>query len=245
MRIQGFCYSAGMPAIALPLFLALSFISCASGQPSTFPRVDKDLAALDFKAQQMSANFSQQKGDPADPDWASAKLAVLFEIDVLVRMSFFSPHKKGYSPGEKKYFMGKLDQRLQDMDRRHTAELKSLLKHHDWFTISRFGAEADKQAWLLVQHADLDREFQKEVLRRLERYLPSKDTQPRNYAYLYDRVATNEKRRQRYGTQGQCTGAGQWQVNPLADPVEVDKLRAKVGLKPLAAYIKRNSKSCH
>ena len=91
-------------------------------------------------------------------------------------------------------------------DRANTEWLKADLRENGWPTVSRVGPLADRHAWLLVQHADHDPAFQREVLGLLERLVETKETSLRNYGMLHDRVATGEGRPQRYGTQGACTG---------------------------------------
>jgi hypothetical protein len=53
---------------------------------------------------------------------------------------------------------------------------------------------------------------------------------------LTDRVSMKESGTQVYGTQVQQVD-GKWQPQPLVDPEAVDKLRAEVGLPPLAQYL--------
>lgn len=90
----------------------------------------------------------------------------------------------------------------------------------------------------------------KEILHELEDLRLRRETNPRNYAYLYDRAAfitqvpgtgavmmIQPGRRQRYGTQGRCE-SGRWEPFPLGEPDRVDQLRATVGLEPLAEYRK-------
>ncbi|HVJ03729.1 MAG TPA: DUF6624 domain-containing protein [Sphingomonas sp.] len=122
------------------------------------------------------------------------------------------------------------------VDEANTRWLKAQLDRSGWFTVSKYGAEADSAAWLLVQHADDDLAFQTRVLAILEALVGSKDTDPRNYAYLYDRVAVNGKRPQRYGTQGRCTVSGSWEPREIEDPARLDERRGAVGLEPEAEY---------
>lgn len=130
--------------------------------------------------------------------------------------------------------------RLVQIDNFNRRRLKVLLKDREWFCISEYGTRADQQAWLLVQHADTDPEFQREILLRLERLVLSGETDKKNFAYLSDRVACsyNDPARrvpQTYGTQGTITD-GVWIPFPIADPGEVDERRAAVGLGPLSEY---------
>jgi len=121
-------------------------------------------------------------------------------------------------------------------DHANTEWLKSDLKRHGWPKVTTEGEAADKAAWLLVQHADDDRAFQREVLAVLERLLPEKGTRPASFAYLYDRVAVAEKRPQRFATQGRCTPAKVWEPFDVEDLGSIDKVRASVGLGTLAEY---------
>jgi len=116
--------------------------------------------------------------------------------------------------------------------------------------VSVFGTQADKDAWLLVQHADRDSAFQNQVLSILEKLYPSGETNPANYAYLFDRVAVSwgdptQTKPQRYGTQGKCTGPGSWAPLPAEDPQNLDNRRKEVGLGTEAEYILRFKNLCH
>src|SRR5690606_36754785 len=123
------------------------------------------------------------------------------------------------------------------LDAENTRWLKEQVSLRGWFTISKYGADADFAAWLLVQHADRDVPFQTEMLRILEPLVPAKETGQINYAYLHDRVAVNSGRPQRYGTQGRCTAAGVWEPREVEEPETLDERRAAVGLPPEADYI--------
>lgn len=122
--------------------------------------------------------------------------------------------------------------------RANASWLKAVLARIGWFDISKFGEDASQAAWLLVQHSDHDRAWQERVLVDLERRVARGDMQARYYAYLSDRVATNAKRPQRYGTQGRCVGPGDWQPFETADPEGLDARRAALGLDPIAEYRK-------
>ncbi|MNL37149.1 hypothetical protein D3C87_1592760 [compost metagenome] len=131
---------------------------------------------------------------------------------------------------------------IKKIDFENTEDLKPLLQIYSWFTISEFGRKTDINAWLLVQHADHDPDFQKSVLPTLEKLYPLKETRADNYAYLFDRVAASwndpsKRKLQRYGTQGMCVGPGTWAPLPVEDEVNLDKRRASVGLGPEADYI--------
>jgi hypothetical protein len=123
----------------------------------------------------------------------------------------------------------------------NTAWLKTQLKAHGWYAIDTFGKEADQAAFLLVQHADRDPAFQAEMLPQLEKLALEGKARPTSYAMLFDRVAVVQKRPQRYGTQGRCTGPGVWEAFESEDPANLDKRRATMSLPPSADFAKMAS----
>jgi hypothetical protein len=131
----------------------------------------------------------------------------------------------------------KLFQTMQEVDEANTKWLKALVEKDGWPTISRVGKDGAEAAWLLVQHADADRAFQRKCL-DLMTGLPKEEVSQRELAYLTDRVLLGEGKKQRYGTQFTQEG-GKWQPLPLEDEADVDARRAEVGLEPLADYVKR------
>ncbi len=130
------------------------------------------------------------------------------------------------------------------MDEDNTLWLRQQLRTRGWFRRSTDGPDADDAALQLVQHADLDRPFQKEVLQMIEPLLKTRDTRSQNYARLFDRVAVGEGRPQRYGSQFRCAGPGMWSEFPVEDPANLDHRRAEMGLEAMAAYRKRSVQAC-
>lgn len=122
------------------------------------------------------------------------------------------------------------------VDQDNTAWLKGEIARRGWPRISRDGKDADNQAWLLVQHADLDPAWQAQILALLTALAPKGETNPKNYAYLFDRVAMKHGGPQRYGTQGRCIGTGQWRPDD-DEPGDLDARRATVGLPSETEYV--------
>ena len=125
---------------------------------------------------------------------------------------------------------------MLEIDRANTEVLKRFLAVHSWITISKFGAQADHDTWMLVQHADHDVVFQKEMLSKLKKLYSQKETNPTHYAYLYDRVAMHEGRPQRYGTQMNLVN-GELVLHDIEDKEQVDTYRSSVGLPSLEKYM--------
>lgn len=129
-------------------------------------------------------------------------------------------------------------------DEANTAWLKDMMDGRDWFRDDQDGERAAQNAWLLVQHADRDPDFQRAMLPKIEAAIGNPGVSAQNYAYLYDRVAGKDERPQRYGTQGRCQPEGGWAPNAVEDPDNLDARRADVGLGPIADYIKRFEGRC-
>jgi hypothetical protein len=124
-------------------------------------------------------------------------------------------------------------QKVQQVDDRNRARLREIVEQHGWPGAGLVGKDAARAAWLIVQHADSDRAFQKKCLTLMEA-APKGDVDGADLAYLTDRVLVGEKKPQRYGTQLD-TG---FKPFPIEDEKNVDKRRAAVGLAPLAEYLK-------
>jgi hypothetical protein len=208
-----------------------------------YPRVDEEIATMDQHVAQLQQEFAKTPPAPRDKEWVKAKLRHMVEVDQYVRKLNDVPELRKYSEEERSEYWRRFSERFQGVDRENTAELKALLKIYPWFTISEFGSEANQNAWLLVQHADMDPPFQRQVLTILEPLAAKGETNPKNYAYLYDRVASSfqnpaERKLQRYGTQGMCSGPGSWEPLPVENPDKLDERRAAIGLPPMAEYKK-------
>ena len=169
----------------------------------------------------------------------------MYDVDQYMRNYMETPYAKEYSDKERDFFQQEFSNRWTAIDSANTSDMKELLTRVKWFTISEFGQATDKNAWLIVQHADLDVAFQKKVLAILKDLVPKKETDASNFAYLFDRVAAiNEKKPQRYGTQGKCVGPGRWEPHPIEDPANVDKRRVEMGLETMEKYKTRFANIC-
>jgi len=123
--------------------------------------------------------------------------------------------------------------RLKDVDDRNRARLREVVGQYGWPGKSLVGADGAHAAWLLVQHSDSDRAFQKKSLGLMES-APRGEVDGADVAYLTDRVLVGEKRPQRYGTQLDTD----FKPFPIGDETAVDERRAALGLTPLAEYLK-------
>lgn len=120
------------------------------------------------------------------------------------------------------------------IDAENTLWLKEVVNERGWPTYSEVGVDAGDAAWLMLQHADKDPEFQRQCL-DLIKSLPKQEVSQQNLAALTDRVLIAEGKNQVYGTQF-VVRDGEWVPLRLDDAENVDVRRAQVGLPPLAEY---------
>ncbi|MEC4018188.1 DUF6624 domain-containing protein [Streptomyces sp. H27-D2] len=83
----------------------------------------------------------------------------------------------------------------------NTAALKRITAEWGWPGRTLVGAEAAEAAWLLVQHADGDPDFQAHALDLLDDAVYLGEAEPRHFAHLTDRTRIAQGQPQLYGTQ--------------------------------------------
>lgn len=129
-----------------------------------------------------------------------------------------------------------LAEKMQSEDRKNLRWLKDVVSRHGWPGKSLVGSKSAHSAWLLVQHADSDREFQQACLTKMEA-LPKGDVEARDIAYLTDRILVGTGKKQKYGTQTNLKD-GKAVAAPIDDEEHVDERRQALGFEPLHEYLK-------
>jgi hypothetical protein len=115
------------------------------------------------------------------------------------------------------------------VDAEHIVRIKEIVHEYGWPGYRLVGKDGSDAAWLLIQHADRDVDFQQKALGLLGQAVKSGDAGPEGLAYLTDRVRMNTGCPQVYGTQFKIKN-GQLVLYPLEDPKTVNERRASVGL---------------
>ncbi|MDQ5949027.1 MAG: hypothetical protein QG589_153 [Patescibacteria group bacterium] len=148
--------------------------------------------------------------------------------------------------------MGRVDQEMRrrnledpeywspKVDSGNTIRMKEIVGQIGWPTVSKVGGEASHTAWLLVQHADHDVDFQEQCL-ILMKGSGELEVTNRDIAYLEDRVRINSKLPQLFGTQFTEVD-GHFIPKEIEDPTHVDDRRAQMGLETLQEGIARMEK---
>lgn len=125
---------------------------------------------------------------------------------------------------------------MMNVDARHTARMKEIVKEYGWPTVRMVGSEGATAAWLLVQHADADPTFQRTCLELMKK-LPVGEVSTVNLAYLTDRVLVNEGKKQVYGTQFWLQN-GKMAPRPIEDEENLEQRRKKAGMQPFSEYLR-------
>jgi hypothetical protein len=129
-------------------------------------------------------------------------------------------------------------ERQKDLDGRNRQRLDEIVNQYGWPKRSVFGEEASGVAFSVVQHAELD--YQKKYLPLLKEAVAQKEARESDLAMLEDRILIREGKNQVYGTQVRLNQKTQlMELYPIEDEENVDGRRIKVGLEPLAQYVKK------
>jgi len=117
---------------------------------------------------------------------------------------------------------------LMAMDDRLLAELLPMVPAEGWFRKSVYGEQAANAAFLIIQHSNVEQ--WRRFVPILEPLVATGEINGSQYGLMYDRLAINEGRPQRYGTQMTCK-AGKFVVDwdNIEDPANADARRAALG----------------
>ncbi|MGB1240912.1 MAG: TPR end-of-group domain-containing protein [Chitinophagales bacterium] len=124
-------------------------------------------------------------------------------------------------------------------DHKNTERMKEIIAEIGWPKESEVG-DAASSAWLLVQHADKQPQFQKECLELLKIAVEEGEAKGSNYAYLYDRVHLALGQKQLYGSQARRSSQNnQMSFRPIEAEHLVNKRREAYDMGDLSTYAKR------
>ncbi|OOQ57448.1 energy transducer TonB [Mucilaginibacter pedocola] len=122
------------------------------------------------------------------------------------------------------------------IDLQNLAKVEKIFAQYGYPGKSMVGEERQSYAFMVIQHNDQPAQ---------EKYLPliteaanKGELRAASLAILVDRVRTGRGKKQIYGSQMHETKDGV-KVYPIEDEPNVDKRRAKIGMPPLAVYLKQ------
>jgi hypothetical protein len=115
-------------------------------------------------------------------------------------------------------------------------QVESILQKYGWLGSDKIGNEANTTLFMVIQHSKLS--TQEKYLPLMTEAVKNGNAKAKNLALLEDRVAIFQGKMQTYGSQIFWSKArNKYCILPLADPDNVDKRRAEVGLQPLSEYV--------
>lgn len=184
------------------------------------------------------AQDQERAGAVAEPGLAD-ELIEMARADQQVQMAIFSSSDPDADPAQIDRERQEQNARIDATYRRNTKRLKKIVEQYGWPTVSMVGEKAAHGAFLIVQHADHDREFQRRALSLMEPFVDQGEAPQMDFVYLYDRVQVGLERPQRYGTQIEhvlIDGVVHVGAFPVEDRAGLDELRRRVGLEPYEEY---------
>lgn len=146
------------------------------------------------------------------------ELIHLAEYDLAVRERLAGEGKlaDGYHP------------EMESVHKANAQRLREIISEIGFPTISKVGQKASDAAWLIIQHSIGEPEFMKKCYAMMEENYH--DINPKNKAYLYDRIQVFQGKPQKYGTQLTAGGL----PFPVEDKENLNGEREKVNLPPLS-----------
>lgn len=125
----------------------------------------------------------------------------------------------------------------------HLVRLRQIVARHGWPGRDEIGQSGNEALFLLLLHSD-NAAVLTEFLPVVRHAVQQGQTEAKSLAYLEDRLAMRQGKRQRYGTQFQQSEQTQLlETYPVENPAQVDVRRYAVGLPPLVVYVRRASGS--
>ena len=114
--------------------------------------------------------------------------------------------------------------------------LEALIAKKGWPKISEVSNGPASTAFLVIQHATLEK--QQQYLPVIKKLCVVREARWQDYALMYDRIQTDIDKPQRYGSQVRYNNeTGQHELFPLENAAKVDEWRKEVGLNPLSEYL--------
>lgn len=120
----------------------------------------------------------------------------------------------------------------------HQSILENIFNRYGFPGYDLVGKDGSHHFWLMVQHCDKWPAFQEKVLTAMKQQVDKKNADPKDYAYLTDRVLLNTGRKQVYGTQVMYNvDSCQALPRPTQDSSMINQHRAAMGLESIEEYL--------
>ena len=183
-----------------------------------------------IRAEQMKQDAS---GPPAD---LNERLLRMYRLDQDSRRALQEVDLSGLPEHQRQAAERAMWDAIEAVDQQNQRDLLELIPPEGWFYKSIYGEGPAHTAFLIIQHSNVD--LWRRFLPILEPLVATGEVDGQSYGLMYDRLAINEGRPQRYGTQMTCK-AGKFVIDleNLEDPENVEERRRAMGFRwTLAEY---------
>jgi len=109
------------------------------------------------------------------------------------------------------------NEEMEKLHQRNAEILEEIINAIGYPTTDKVGKEASEAAWLIIQHSIGQPDFMRKCAKLLENTVSKNKTSPRSFAYLTDRIATFQGKRQLYGTSFDWDKSGELSPTPFDD----------------------------
>jgi len=175
----------------------------------------------------VSAMPWQVSGQEIQNPKLSKEIRKMQDTDRKLRNKWAKMAKSGKTENKK---FKKLTDEVLAVDSLNTSRMKEIVMQFGWPTYQLVGKKASVGAWLIVQHADRDPLFQIKCLPLLKVASEQGQSDPVNYAFLYDRIQIAKGEKQLYATQSTTNnGITDGYFQPIEDEANIQNRRAEKG----------------
>jgi hypothetical protein len=129
------------------------------------------------------------------------------------------------------------NEEMKKLHNKNAKILNTIIEKIGYPTIDKVGEEANEATWLVIQHSIGQPAFMKNCAELLKSAVSENKADPKNLAYLSDRIAVFEGNTQLYGTQFDWDENGNLSPNPFDDLAKVNERRKLIGLDLLEEQI--------
>lgn len=126
-------------------------------------------------------------------------------------------------------------QKMESLDARHLNAIRDVAPKGELPRVTEIGSDGMHAVLILVQHANTDHKFQRDVLKLLRSRVASGDVEGQAFALLTDRILTQDNRPQVFGTQ-MTVKNGAIHLTDIEYPSNLEKRRQEIGLMPFKDY---------
>lgn len=130
------------------------------------------------------------------------------------------------------------NQEMEALHNNNAKELSQIMEIIGYPTTEKVRNEASDAAWLIIQHSIGQPEFMKKSAKLLEEAVHENKADPKDLAYLTDRIAVFEGKPQFYGTQFDWDENGEMNPKQFDDLAKVNQRRKAIDLNSLEEQIK-------